>query len=60
MFGASEHLMITGESTQIALQDCLAPGRYELRLTSDKVRAQPLAFEIKAGETTQTVWKIEK
>jgi hypothetical protein len=60
IFGASEHLMIMGERTQVALQDCLPPGRYELRLTSDKVRATALAFEIKLGETTQASWKIEK
>jgi hypothetical protein len=43
-----------------ALQDCLPPGRYELRIPSGEVRARPLAFEIKAGETTQATWKIER
>ena len=52
--------MIIGERTQVALQDCLPPGRYELRLTSDSVHAKPLQFEIKLGETTQASWKIEK
>jgi len=60
IFGADEHLMIMGERTQVALQDCLAPGRYELRLTSDSVHAQPLQFEIKLGETTQAAWKIDR
>jgi len=60
IFGASEHLMIIGERTQVALQDCLLPGRYELRLTTDSVHAKPLVFEIKLGETTQASWKIEK
>ena len=60
MFSGGAHLMLTGETTQAALQDCLAPGRYELRLTSDAVRAKPLIFEIRANETTQASWKIEK
>lgn len=60
MFSASEHLMITGERTQIALQECLAPGRYELRIPSDNVRAEPLRFEIKVGETTQAAWRIAR
>lgn len=60
IFGADEHLMIMGERTQVALQDCLLPGRYQLRFTSNSVHAKPLQFEIKLGETTQAVWKIEK
>jgi len=60
IFGSDPNLMIMGERTQIALQDCLAPGRYELRLTSNEVHAKPLLFEIRQGETTQSTWKIEK
>ena len=59
IFGASEHLMIMSEHTQVALQDCLPPGRYELRLTSATMHAKPLTFEIKVGETTQADWKID-
>jgi RNA polymerase sigma-70 factor (ECF subfamily) len=55
-----EHLRIMGEHTQVALQDCLLPGRYQLRFTSDTIHAKPLQFEIKLGETTQANWKIEK
>ncbi len=59
VFSGSPHLMIMGKETRVALQDCLAPGTYELRIPSAKVRAAPLRFEIKAGETTQGEWKIE-
>ncbi len=59
-FSASDHLRVRSERTQVGLQDCLPPGRYELRITSDKVHAHPLVFEIKLGETTQASWKIEK
>lgn len=58
-FSASEHLLILGAKTQVALQDSLPAGRYELRLESESVRADPLRFEIKAGETTQAEWRIE-